>query len=374
MPQPMSNDMDIVTIHHLIERGARNALDLQQEDGSFPPGQNYTYDETETPVRTTSHWLRTLTKAYEITNEEIFANAANSAVDYLLGDEIRPNGFSYRCRIVDSKDECNGLVGQASPIRALAEASTVIDRKDARETAEELFLLHPFSTDLGLWERVEVDGQNLSFDRTLNHQIIFAAASALLAPELKQAATRVTQFLDKLEQNMHLHSNGLIKHYVRPPLPAVLKSVFRFPRQYNMLINEVASRYYSYSTEYRKKERGYQTVNVTVLSRLKYEFPDHDFWDSSTVSRCLEFIRSNEQDLIDGVGTKHGTPLQALAIAKIRHRFEEIPIKKLKYLIISDLSLNSGGEMNIFDLGSIDSSSQIALISTLTDIPNLQIG
>jgi len=43
-----------ITTHDLIVRGARLGLNFQQDDGSFPPGRNYSYDEPETPVRTTA--------------------------------------------------------------------------------------------------------------------------------------------------------------------------------------------------------------------------------------------------------------------------------------------------------------------------------
>ena len=84
-----------ITTYELLERSARAALDLQREDGSFPPGRNGVYDEPETPVRTTSHWLTTLSKVYEITGDEVFAEAANDAADYLLSEEARPHGYTF---------------------------------------------------------------------------------------------------------------------------------------------------------------------------------------------------------------------------------------------------------------------------------------
>lgn len=362
-----------VTTHQLLVEGARTGLDLQRDDGWFPPGRNYTYDEPETPVRTTSHWVRTLTKAYEITGDSEFARAANDAIDYLLTDGVRPHGYTYHCRTVQSKDKCNGLVGQAAPIKALAYASEVFDRPDARDQAEEVFLLHPFNDEVGLWERVEIDGQKLSFDRTLNHQCIFAAASSLLIPELDQAEQRIERFLDELQSNMHTHENGLIKHYVRPPISSVLKTVLRSPRRYDMLINEIAFHYYSHSDERRKKERGYQTINLYALSELAESFPEHDFWESDVLMRSLDFLRRNERDLANGVDTKHGDPLPGIGIAKIRHRFEGQPIDEFGHLIREEIKLNDGSSPGIFEIENVDGSTQTALISTLVNIPNTEI-
>jgi len=111
---------ETITLHEILERSARAALDLQREDGSFPPGRNGVYDESETPVRTMSHWLTTLSKVYEITGDEVFADAAHDAADYLLSDEARPYGYTFHSRSVEGKDKCDGLVGQAAPIRGLA--------------------------------------------------------------------------------------------------------------------------------------------------------------------------------------------------------------------------------------------------------------
>lgn len=365
------SDRKNATIHDLVEQSARNGIDLQRDDGSFPPGRNYTYDEPETPVRTTSHWLQIFTEAYEITGVEKFEDVANHAIDYLLCDDVRPSGFTYYCRKAKSKDKCNGLVGQAASIRALSRASVVFDRQDAREIAEKVFQIHPFCAGLGLWERVEIDGRTLSFDRTLNHQLIFAAASAELVPDLETAESHIEQFLNKLRTNMHLHSNGLIKHYVRPPLPAVLRSISRAPRRYDMLINEVAFHYYSYSEERRKKERGYQTVNLSALSRLQSTFPDHDFWESEELSKALRFLRDNENELISGVAIKHGNPLQGVSIAKIRHRLENESIKDLQDLISADICLEA--DSSVFELDGIDENTQVALVSALTDLPNIEI-
>lgn len=369
----MKSDSRTVTLYDIIERSARDGLDLQRDNGSFPPGRNYTYDEPETPVRTTSHWLQILTKAYEISGDAVFEDAANSAIDYLLSDDVRPSGFTYHCRNVESKDKCNGLVGQAAPIRALTRAGEIFKRSDAKKMAEKVFRLHPFSEELGLWERVEIDGRTLSFDRTLNHQIIFAAAAIELAPDVNIVEDRIESFLDHLSVNMRLHSDGLIKHYVRPPLTDVVRSISHSPRRrYDMLINEIAFHYYSHSDERRKKERGYQTVNLKILSDLESVFTHHEFWESQNLSRALEFIRNNECELIEGTDTKHGDPLRGISIAKIQHRFDNIPINEQRQRILEDLCVSADTVAGVFDIEQIDEDTRVALVSALVDLPNME--
>ena len=361
------------TIYDILVGSAWAGLDLQRDDGSFPPGRNYTYDEPETPVRTTSHWLNILTKSFEITAEEQFEEAAHRAIDYLLTDEIRPSGYTYHCRKIDSKDKCNGLVGQAAPIQALTRASDVFDRDGAQQTAEEVFSVHPFDDGLGLWERVEIDGTPLSFDRTLNHQIIFAAAGTGLLPTSDRVESQIERFLDTLQANMRTHADGLIKHYVRPPVSKILRSVLDSPHRYDMLINEAVFHYYSYSKDRRKKERGYQTVNLEALSRLRSAFPAHKFWESEKIISALEFLRANEDELLAGIKTKHGSLIQGVNTAKIRHRFENKPLEDLRHLLTEDIVVETGGNLNVFGLDEVDENTQAALVSSLTDIPDVKI-
>lgn len=373
MSDTAPGDGETLTLHGLLLQGARAGVDLQRDDGSFPPGRNYSYDEPETPVRTTSQWIRTMVKAYEISDETQFLQSADNAVDYLLSDEVRPHGYTFYCRNVESKDKCNGLVGQAHVIRALSEADSILLRDDARETAEELYLLHPFSNQLGLWERIEIDGQNLSFDRTLNHQIIFASASARLIDDLEPAEQQVTQFLDRLDSNMYIHPNGLIKHYIRPSLLETLGVVARTPRHRALVINEIAFHYYSHSKERKRKERGYQSVNLFHLAKLFECFPDHSFWNEQIFSKSLKYLNANRLEILNGCNVNHGHSLQGISMAKIFSVFQNESIENYTDLIKHNVQVSRGSSLFSFDLDSIDENTRKALIVTLTDLPNTEI-
>jgi hypothetical protein len=266
------------------------------------------------------------------------------------------------------------LVGQAGPIWALTRAAETFDRQEARDIAEDVFELHPFNDQLGLWEIIEIDGSKQSFDRTLNHQIIFAAAAANLVPESGIAERRIRQFLNNLKTNMQLHFDGLIKHYVRPPVMDMLREVARAPRRrYNMLINEALYHYYSYSKKRKKKERGYQTVNLEALSRLRLVFKNHEFWDSTRLSDCLEYLRDNEQELVAGINTRHGHLLPGISIAKIYDCFCDCPIKSQKRLILSDIDIDDYDGKSVFELDDVDVNTQAALVCRLTTLPDIKL-
>ena len=368
MSEPASEtEGETITIHELLERSAESALELQREDGSFPPGRNYTYDEPETPVRTTSHWTVTLSEVYDITGKEKFREAADAAVDYLLTDEVRPHGYTYYCRDAPGKDQCNGLVGQAGPIRALAHAGPILERQDAIDTAEEVFLLHPFDEELGLWERVEIDGERLSFDRTLNHQILFAAGSSKAASESKIVNDRIERFLDRLPSNMELHSDGIIKHYIRPSPVDAIKTVFRSPKQWPLLLNEIMFHYYSGSDERRKKEIGYQPVNLRGLAQLQNYFSEHKNWSNSKIQSLMIDLELETYDEIE-----HGTVIPGIDIGWADYALLK-DIESMRCKIKDDLERMIDTDEYFLRSGSVSDIDQSSVISLLVGLPNFQI-
>lgn len=374
MSKPRSGAKErTITTYELLERGAQAALDIQREDGSFPPGRNYSYDENSTPVRTTSQWLRTLTKVYEITGEIRFKQAANDAVNILLDSKYRPGGATYHCREVKGKDSCNGLVGQAAVIRSLTFAAESLDRTDALQRAEEVFKLHPFDYDLGLWESVEIDGELLSFDRTLNHQLLFADAASRLSSKSSVARERVQTFLDRLQANIEIRSNGLIRHYIHPPIRKIIKKCIENSRHLELLRNEVAHHYYTHSQERRKKERGYHTVNLEGLVKIHKTFSSHSFWHSETFQDALRFVYRHENELINKIDTKDGDALPGVSIAKIYQEFEDAPLPKLAELVAQEISENPTTERIPFKSLNIDEETAAAMIWELVELPDLEL-
>ena len=362
-----------ITTYELIVQGAEEATRVQNQDGSFPPGRNFSYDEKSTPIRTTTQWLRTLTKAYDITGEPRFERAANGAVDFLLSSEYRPDRATYQCRDVSGKDSCNGLVGQASVIRALAFAADSLKRLDAQRRAEELFRVHPFDRSLGLWESVEIDGRRLSFDRTLNHQLLFAGAACKIDRESVDVRGKVGRLLDKLQNNMENRKNGLIRHYVRPPIGTIIEKAVSTPRHRVMLRNEIAHHYHTYSQARRRKERGYQTVNLVGLSEIHEAFPSHPFWKSEQFQDAHRFIHENQKELLDGIQTKHGDALPGVSMAKIYREFEDAPVSTLAELVGEEVSSEPTIGRSPFETSGIDEETAAALVCELVDLPDIQL-
>lgn len=363
----------VTTTHELLVQSADTALEMQRDDGSFPPAQYGNAEETPTPVRTTAQWLLTLAEAYDISEEARFRTAITSAVSYLLSDEARPDGYTFHVREAPGKDRCDGLVGQAAPVRALVRADSTLDRPELSEIAFDVVQLHPFDERLGLWECVDIDGTTLSFDRTLNHQLIFAASIAELADDYPDIARKLESFLDALASTMRLHDDGLIKHYVRPNPIDSLRTVVRNPSHWRLLLNEGVYHYYSRSIKRRRMEIGYHPVNLGSLASLKRDQPDHPVWSDEMLRQTLGFARSNSKLYLSGSESYGGSAMPGTNIALALSVLGKEDFENVIQYVEADLRRKSGGESGLLTQNASDEAFQAAAVHLLGELPNLSI-
>ncbi len=244
----------------------------------------------ETSVRNTGHWLITFLKAWRISGEPRFADAARNAVNYLASDEVRPGGATFWHRDQEGKDSCNGLIGQAWTIEALATASETLERPEPAELAEEVFLRHPYDDALGLWRMVEVDGTELGFDSTFNHQLWFAAAASLIRkPVSKLVNLRVETFLDRLPQNVGLYSDGLIRHPLQAKLPEARRGI-------KSMVAKALFAGGSKDKEHRQRSKavGYHAFNLYALALLATRYATHVTFGSPKIGAALSCVDSEQ--------------------------------------------------------------------------------
>jgi hypothetical protein len=272
------------SLHEILGAAAAAALKCQAPDGSLPAGHNGPYGDPESPARNTGHWLVSWLAAWRRDHDARFREAAFRALDWLTSEKARPGGASFLHRDAPGKDACNGLIGQAWSIEALATATAVLGDDDAAQIAERLFLAHRFDADLGLWRCLEVDGRSLGFDATFNHQLWFAAAGALLAPHAEpEVAARVAIFLDRLERNLTVRSDGTVGHWVSP------WGLGRREPRYAL------RRFRNGRREARtmaRKEHGYHAFNLHAFGRLRCNALDHEFWRGAKFGRLWAVTRS----------------------------------------------------------------------------------
>lgn len=293
------------SLYKLIELSAAAAVQLQASDGSMPDGHNGPYHDPETPVRNTAHWLITFLKAYEISGERPFREASERAVAYLCSDAARPMGASFWHRKSPEKDSCNGLIGQAWTIEALALAARMLGDDRCSRLAESVFLLHPFDVDRGVWRRVSVDGSYLSVDGTFNHQLWFAASGALLLPaQDPRVEERVVRFMERLASNMTLYPSGLIRH----PLAVVSRAEGLGLRARQCVTRTLRrASYKAAERAMHRKAIGYHAFNLYALALLKQSLPSHAFWQSPQLQRALAYVHTEEY--VQGLeGNEYGYP------------------------------------------------------------------
>lgn len=289
-----------MVLSDIIVQSGRVALELQAEDGSFPPGCNGPYRDPETPARNTAHWLITMLKAYEISNESRFKDSAWKAAQYLLSPPVRPMNATFFCRKNPEKDFCNGLIGQAWIIEALAIAGIKLEDPKYIELAQNVFDLHPFDHKVGLWRRVNVDGSYHGFDIAFNHQLWFAAAGAMLGSDLIN--TKIVRFIDRLmEAHLGLAPSGRIIHVISKSL-SMREKISKLIHHLRRPISSSRS-----DNQAVHKEIGYHAFNMYAFSMLKRYMPGHSFWQSPKFISALNFM--NKGEFVQGLeNNKYGYP------------------------------------------------------------------
>jgi hypothetical protein len=265
-------------------------MQLQRDDGSFHGGRNGPYNDSETPVRNTAHWLITLLKAFEISAEPAFVDSARRTVHYLLSPSARPMNATFFCRTNPEKDFCNGVIGQAWVIEALAIAGEKLNDPKCIDVARNVFMLHPFDNEAGLWRRVNVDGSYNTFDMTFNHQLWFAAAGSLIEKDSDSPInSRIKRFMERLsESHLNIDPTGRIRHTIAKQAPKASGSgkwiaFIRRNKGSNKTSNQMAS-----------KEIGYHAFNMYAFTILRQQMPDLPFWKSFKFLTALNFIDKEE--------------------------------------------------------------------------------
>ncbi|MEX2601721.1 MAG: hypothetical protein WD355_08740 [Balneolaceae bacterium] len=269
------------TLNELIVDSCHAGLVLQNRDtGAMPAGHNGPYFDSETPVRNTSHWVLTFLKGHEISGEERLLAAAGRAIDYLCSPEARPMGHAFHHRLNPEKDSCNGLIGQAWSCEALIYAGEYLNRRDVIELAEEVFLMHPFDEESGLWRRLAVDGMYLPFDPTFNHQLWFGAIGAQMSNYSRVVKQRTDCFMEKLSRHLRTYRSGLIYH------PLLFRSGWKErAKDLKRMLTERSSQ----RRRLAEKAVGYHLFNLYAFGLLKEVYPDHRFWREQSFVKALKF-------------------------------------------------------------------------------------
>ncbi len=269
-------------MHELITECSNAFLARQRDDGSFPAGHNGPYYDEELPVRNTSHVLILLLKAYAINNDDRYLKSARRAAEYVANEARRPMGANFWSRKNPVRDFSNGLIGPAWIIEALACASGYFEDLELNKLAADVFLLHPFNPEEGVWQSVNVDGSHGPIDDTFNHQLWFAAVGGMINGN-SEISRQIRTFMDHLDVNLGIYENGLIIHSLKPrrALKQLVKDTLRFIRGR------------AYTDTVINKAIAYQAFNTYGFALLFECIKDHVFWSSGKFGKILRFLESD---------------------------------------------------------------------------------
>jgi hypothetical protein len=311
----------------VLENLAVEGQEIVKKHNKIPGGKNGPYNDLETPVRNSSHWIMIFSKIYKLSKQKKYLDSIYKLAEYIISNEARPYGYSFFHRNKKRKDKCNGLIGQAWTFESLIKASEILQDEKYSKIAIEVFNQHPFNEKYGLWNRVEIDGNIFSFDGTFNHQLWFASsASSIIENNDKIIEQKINIFLNYVKNNLTTMNDGLIFHQI--------KWIWRRRLLRSYLFNAIAKSTYKnielllregkLSFKYTKisdfeKERikkeiyrsvGYHCFNLYAFAILKNNFPEHKLWQNPILDKTLRYIFTDKY-FIDIEHNKYGFPYNA---------------------------------------------------------------
>ncbi|PZV18488.1 MAG: agl cluster protein AglQ [Leptolyngbya sp.] len=353
-------------LYDLICESAFSALKLQDSStGIMPAGNNGPHGDAETPVRNTSHWLITFSKAFEISGDDRFKHAAQLASSYLLSHHARPMSYSFWHRKNPKKDSCNGLIGQAWTLDALITAAPIIETPQLISVAKEVFLLHPFNFEIGLWQNVSVDGVHLPIHLTFNQQLWFGAIGATLSKYDAEVKDSVERFLETILFHLDIAPNGLIMH-------SVAMRNFSYKKQIMRWIREPKNK--SHNQDIYERSLGYHSFNLYAFAILKECYPNHSIWKSNTIAKsisCIEdktFIRNLQANKYSFSYNPTG-----LEIPFVLKTFKPGTIKEQESWLQKQLSDHFDFESNLMGRSPSDPHTLAARLCEAKRLDNLKV-
>ncbi len=278
-------------IHDVILRSAGNYLSIQQKDGSFPPGHNGPWNDAETPVRNTAHVAMLLHKAYKISGDKKYRDAALKACDFLLLKKNRPEGYNFHCRRKSRKaDPVNGTIGPAWAIEPLIFIGSDFKKKEYLDLAEEIVSMHKFNKQRKLWHIKNLDGTDGKIDETFNHQLWLGAMALTIAKlkKNKKLLEDASSFFSNLPNIVTFLEPGLIEHTFRRDSLAhrIRKALIRFIEW------SKGSGNFTY-----KRSRGYLAFNTYGFAIAYDNNKGLNLWKDrrlkSLIRKPLEYLRRN---------------------------------------------------------------------------------
>lgn len=283
--------MTILGVRELFLMAAQGlserVVTIDARSALFPGGRNGPYFDIESPIRNSAHVLVAMSVAHHLTGSTRFAELGRQLTHFLLTAEALEQGSVLVHRQKRNKDGCNGVIGPAWVIEALALAGRLLQHDGARARARALADDQSFDSRAALWRRRDPNGGPSGVDRTLNHQVAFAAA---LQGASEEEDPRVRLFLDHLAGGgLRVEDDGLLIHHVPRRDEVEHRALGGRERFLRAAANSqhVARLRQRSLDDHRARDIGYHLYALFCLARLCQLSPSHPLWASDEMARAL---------------------------------------------------------------------------------------
>lgn len=272
-------------VFNFVKINADEIIGILSKSKNIMGGENGPYNDHETPVRVSAHWIIIFNWLYNKTHEKKYIDSIKIIAEYLYN--AKETNLTYCCRNKENKDHVNGTIGEAWVIEGLIEAAKCLNDDKYYELAVNIFLNHSFNEKIGCWNRMEIDGKILGFDETFNHQLWFAAAGVeiLSFKDNLKIREQVNCFLDKCIGNklFRIHNNGLIRHY------SCITDCFKhFIRYRKIIIKDNFNNLFS-KPSLKYKEEGYHYFALYGFAIIYNDFANHKIFKTRKMKKAIQY-------------------------------------------------------------------------------------
>ncbi len=277
----------------LLKEIADNYLDDFEEKGYAVSGHNGPYGHTDTPARNTAHWCIIYGYLWKITGNQRYLILSRKFADYLITLQQESISGAVKCMMNNSYNHMNGLIGQAWIIEALVYVYSITKESKYLCCAEKIFNVPHFEPTQHMWEMIELDGRNIGYDYTFNHQLWFAASGSLILDYVDSNIIKsyVMSYLDGCQNHMQIHKDGLIKHYGDLPSPFYRESAIKTFIKRTAKKTVFKNRRFINPNRYDPDgyERGYHLFNLYAFAILKQRFDTHPLFQNFKLTKAIEY-------------------------------------------------------------------------------------
>lgn len=268
-----------------LDRIVNNELSKLEMGQTVQAGCNGPYKCLDTNVRNTSHWINTFKYYWKKTENEKYLKIIKELAEYLCLTEHYGISGAIRCMSGEKFDSLNGTIGQGWVIEGLIAAYECSKDKRYLDKAIQIYKSQKYNYECHLWERIELDGRNIGPDTVFNHELWFAADSAMILKYRDDETIRkeIQDFVDHIESLFDVYAEGLFKHHV----VMYEKNNTSIKRRMKNIVAPL--RIFDQRFDNKSFERGYHLFDLYGFAILYQSFPDAKVFESEKFRKALNY-------------------------------------------------------------------------------------